>query len=451
MLFFKGKDDMGLEASLKLLDLTPDATVDDANQSYAYLHRMIDLFYRDTERPEDGNLQEDMDLLTCAYEKAVAYLSDPMAEREAPADGPRPSSTTSPTDLHFTINFGDDGTPSAPDDRSASLPAPNAQTVREAIDITRRQLREIEATLPQAHQVVESATAAVAAAHQRHEQARTARVNAMVNAKAARTRALLLEVDARRAMAEAIAVAEKARDRVTAARASAQKAGAAAQQARQQADEVKKSEETAAAEAICAEDRLEQARSRLNDMTLKMVEIRKRMSLFREAGADDDGPAVAVDAPATAASLEPVEAADSATAADRKQIMDDLLAIEASLQHRDRPPRPAPDMALPPAVEDPGEKRRHPRIVYPGDQRPCFVVDGRSFPVLDLSRSGMRLMADDALCHPRILRGTLPLGSGQPVSVTGRVIRHDDSGYGVRLVTRLGDHLLTQERRRLGA
>ena len=47
MLYFKGKEDMGLDASLKLLDLSPDATIDDANQAYTYLHQMVDLFHRE--------------------------------------------------------------------------------------------------------------------------------------------------------------------------------------------------------------------------------------------------------------------------------------------------------------------------------------------------------------------------------------------------------------------
>jgi hypothetical protein len=76
MLFFKGKEDMGLEASLKLLDLPPDATIEDANQAYTYLHQMIDLFHQDSGADNQGDRQEDIELLTCAYEKAVGFLSD---------------------------------------------------------------------------------------------------------------------------------------------------------------------------------------------------------------------------------------------------------------------------------------------------------------------------------------------------------------------------------------
>ncbi len=453
MLFFKGKDDMGLEASLKLLDLSPDATVDDANQAYAYLHRMIDLFYRDTESPADGNLQDDMDILTCAYEKAVAYLSDPTAERvPVPAEALQQTAgqpSAPATDLHFTINFGDDRTPSGTVDDAMDLPAPNARTVREAIDITRRRLGEVESVLPQAHQAVETATAAATAARQRHERARAASVNAMVNAKAAKTRALLLEVDAKRAMEAAIAVAKKARDRVTAAREAAREAMHAAKQARQQADQVKKSEETAAAEAICADDRLEQARSHLNRMTLNMVEIRKRMNLFQNTGGDLNafGAESAESAPTPPA---PAETAEPSSAADRQQVIDDLLAIEASLKHRERAHRPESETP-PPAAAVGDEKRTSPRIVYPRHQRPRFTVDGRSIEVIDLSSAGMRLTADDALTRSRIVRGAITIGGRQPLPVTGRVVRQDDSGFGMRLVTRIGNHLLEQERRRLSA
>ena len=66
MLFFKGKDDMGLEASLKLLDLPPDATVDDANQAYDNLHGMIDRFHLEAGAGERGDRQEDLELLVWA-------------------------------------------------------------------------------------------------------------------------------------------------------------------------------------------------------------------------------------------------------------------------------------------------------------------------------------------------------------------------------------------------
>ena len=138
MLFFIGKEDMGLEASLKLLDLPPDATIDEANQAYTYLHRMIDLFHQDTGDGDRGDRQEDMDLLTCSYEKAIVYLSDqdsqPAQSAEIP---PRSSVIDAPksTDLHFTLNFSADADKDASLDAGSPLPEPDVQTVENAISI----------------------------------------------------------------------------------------------------------------------------------------------------------------------------------------------------------------------------------------------------------------------------------------------------------------------------
>ena len=139
MPFFKGKEDMGPEASLKLLDLAPDATIEEANQAYTYLHQMIDLFYREAASGERGSRAEDMELLTCAYEKAIAYLSDHRSPSTAVAPGASVHTATAaakPTDLHFTINFpaGEDPKPTAP--AEIRLPEPDPRTVEDAISIT---------------------------------------------------------------------------------------------------------------------------------------------------------------------------------------------------------------------------------------------------------------------------------------------------------------------------
>jgi hypothetical protein len=68
------------------------------------------MFHQDADAGERGDRQEDMELLTCAYEKAVAYLSDRdiprpciilvnCAARSSDVDG------SQSTDLYFTINF----------------------------------------------------------------------------------------------------------------------------------------------------------------------------------------------------------------------------------------------------------------------------------------------------------------------------------------------------------
>ena len=460
MLFFNGKEDMGLEASLKLLDLPSDATIDDANQAYAYLHRMIDLFHQDAGSEKGGDRQEDMELLTCAYEKAVGFLSDQGA-RHAPssaAASARPAATggDESTDLHFTINFNSDPVEDANGARAAVLPEPNTRTVEAAVSITARRLHQAESALPGARQAVTSAEAAVTSANRQHESARQASMDAVVAAKSARSRALLMEIEVKRAMAEAIAVAEKARDRVIAARRAAREATVKAEKAREQAGRIRKSEETAAAEAVCAEDRLEKEKSRLKTLTHTLIEARERMRMFQEPAAGIDAQVPGAHTPSSpppqADRLPPPHAVDE-DAAVRQQIMSDLLDIEASLTARRKSPLPAEDDGNPATRdnEPANERRRHGRLVYPLDRRPLLTIDGRSIPVLDLSTAGMRLEADHGMAHPRIVRGTIALAGRRALPVTGKVVRADDEGLGLRLVTRIGNHILDQERLRLSA
>jgi PilZ domain len=460
MLFFKGKEDMGLEASLKLLDLPPDATVDDANQAYAYLHRMIDLFHQDTDAGKRGGRQEDVELLTCAYERAVAYLSDResgdapsstiAARRSTDGDGPES------TDLHFTINFNADADRVAPSADAPVFPKPNTRTVQEAISITTRRLQQAESGLPDAQKAVASATAAVASANRQHESAKQASMDAVVAAKSAKSRALLLEIEAKRAMEDAIAVAEKARDRVVAARQAAGDARIRAGKAREQVYRIRKSEETAAAEAVCAEDRLETEKARLKALTHTLIEARDRLRMFEKpkAGIDMQAPP----SPTHASAAIPVDRFSDPPVVDgegaaRQQILSDLLEIEASFKARRGEPIPAADVedASSGADNPATERRRHRRLVYPLDQRPRFSIDGRSIPILDLSATGMRLEPDPDMARPRIVRGAIAFAGQRPLPITGKVVRGDDHGLGLRLVTHIGNHILDQERLRLSA
>ncbi|WP_319409166.1 PilZ domain-containing protein [uncultured Desulfosarcina sp.] len=457
MLFFKGKEDMGLEASLKLLDLPSDATIDDANQAYSYLHQMIDLFHQDADAGDRGDRNEDMDLLSCAYEKAVAYLSD-RNPPHAPSVPPRSSSIDGPrsTDLHFTINVSADADPDESLDDIGALPVANARTVEDAISITSRRMQQAESALPAARQAVDSAMAAAEAANRRHERARQARLTAVIAAKSAKNRALLLEIEAKRAIQEAIAVAEKARDRVVAARQAASDATAEGENAREQANRVKKSEETAAAEAVCAEDRLEKEKARLKALTHTLVEARSRMRMFQgtagEIGKRD--PQASIDSPVVM-SPKGFSASQAAggDATSRQQIMSDLLEIEAALNARKENSMPADANGAPvsDAAGRTGERRRHHRVIYPLGQCPLLSIDGREIPIIDLSTAGMRLKPDAAVACSRLVRGVIAFSGRAPVQVTGKVVRKDDAGLGLKLVTRIGDHILNQERLRLSA
>ena len=324
---------MGLEASLKLLDLSPDATIDDANQAYAYLHQMVDLFHQDGGDQERGNRQEDMDLLTCAYEKAVAYISDRDPGTKAiAADICRQPVVDAPetTDLHFTINFSGEVDKVSSNHADPRLPEPNNQTVEDAISITAHRLKQTESEMPGVQDAVESAMAAADDAIRRHERTKHARLDAIVDAKSAKSRALLLEIEAKRAMDDAIAIAEKARDRVVAARQAASDARDEADMARNKALQIKKSEETAAAEVVCAEDRLEKEKARLKALTHTLLNARNRMKLFQGSRTETSGSA---DHPTATPQHRSFRLpATGRQAADRQQVMSDLLELEASLK-----------------------------------------------------------------------------------------------------------------------
>ena len=449
---------MGLEASLKLLDLSWDATIDDANQAYAYLHRMIDLFHQESDAGDRGDRQDDMNLLTCAYEKAVAYLSDrdpQNAQSGAIASsGATAGDGSQSTDLHFTINVSADGDKDVPLDDVPPLPEAKPRTVEDAISITSRRLNQTEAALPGAQQAVKLAMKAVAQANRRQASAKQARMIAIVGAKAKKTRALLLENEAKRAMDDAIAVAERARNRVVAARQAAKDATAEVEKAHEQTRRVRKAEETAAAEVVCTEDRLEKERARLRALTHTLVEARGRMRMFRNATAAIE--TQDAEAPILPSAVMPNHCF-SATQADagemdaRQQVMADLLEIEASLNARKEEPMPADGdgTVLPNATGQITERRQHQRIIYPHDQCPLLSVDGQTVPILDLSTVGMRLAPEVEMVPSHIVRGVIVFSSRTPVKVAGKVVRQDDTGLGLKLVTRIGNHILDRERVRL--
>ncbi|MFO7714032.1 PilZ domain-containing protein [Desulfosarcina sp.] len=451
MPFFKAKEDMGLEASLKLLDLPPDATIDDANQAYACLHRRIDRFHQDAGGKGLEDRQADMALLTCAYEKSVAHLS-------GHADPCLAVGTRQSTDLHFTINFSADVDKASALDGQASQCATQSQTVEDAVSITSRCLEKTELALPDAHQAVASAVASAAQASRRYAMTKQERINAVVAAKSYRTRSLLLEIEAKRAMDDAMALAERARNRVVAARRAAMEAGAEADKARKEVGRLGKSEEAAAAEVICAEDRLETAKTRLKTLTQTFLETRNRLALFQGARAEVDGLRTRsrehdYPGPVSGVGPGPSMALDKDESACRQQIMSELLAIEAALNARKQESIPVDctRAVSAGAARGTAERRQHPRIVYPIDQRLVLSIEDRTISILDLSTTGMRLQPDAAAGGLRIVRGTVVFPGAAPLKVTGRVVRQDDQGLGLKLVTRIGNCILDQERLRLMA
>lgn len=456
MQYFKGKEDMGLDASLKLLNLAPDATIDDANQAYAVFHRMIDQFHQDADPQERGDRQEDIDLLTCAYEKAVAYLSDrdPISRASAKSV-PRPSINHAheSTGLQFTLNFTSDTHGKQPVGDIPASNEPDNQPVEDAISITTRRLQQTESALPDAQQRVESSTAAVEAANRRYESAKQASINAVVNAKSSETMALLLEIEAKRATDDAVAVAEKAHHRAAAAQQAAKQAMAKATAAKALAKRVRKTEGIAAAEAVRAEACLEKETTRLKALTHTLVQTRNRIKIFNGAVAETNAQQtpLPVDSPAVT-SGDRYSSAPGRLTDDRQKVLADLLEIEASLNGiKQKAISVGEADALLNTSEQTLERRLHHRISYPEDQRPMLFMNGCMIPIFDLSRTGMRLEADESMTCPRIVRGTIDFTNRPPIKVTGKVVRQDENGWGMKLVTRIGKRILDQERLRLNA
>lgn len=447
---------MELEASLELLDLDENATLDEAKQAYLRVQHLIAQYYQDIGDPDADIRQADLEILSRAYDRVLAHLSEktenPNARpklrvvRDMP--GPDPLAAGSPLP---------DALPAA--SFSPILPESGLQTVEAALAVIARRLHETEAALPEARQMVNTAAADADAASQRHEQIRQESISAIVAAKSAKVRAFLLEMEVKQAMEKAVAVAGKARKRVEAAKQMAMAAKLEADKAHEQVSQLKKSEEMAIAETMKAEKKLEQARTHLKTLIHDLTETRNRMKLSH-GGLETDG--------------------------DGKTGDRNLDALFSELSSMDTPPNHGIDGFMPPstgsgdvpdrggafAVDVPApvtlpthpehvsvlppsgaERRRMARIVYPPHACPVLLMEDGAFLVMDLSGAGMRLerpRAEGAFPCPRIVRGTLNFQNRLQVEVTGKVVRESESAVGVRLATHISNTLLAEERNRLG-
>ena len=206
---------------------------------------------------------------------------------------------------------------------------------------------------------------------------------------------------------------------------------------------------------VCAQDCLEKEKAGLKALTHTLIETRNWMSMFRDTSAAVERqqpkahirPGAAI--PSNRSASVPVdEEADA-----RRQMMSDLMEIEASLNARKREPIQIDGNEDSRSTADglETERRRTSRLAYPVGRRPVLSMDDRSIPILDLSPEGMCLEADVDMPHPRIIRGIIDFAGRRAVPITGKVVRTDGLGLGLRLVTRIGRHILDQERLRLNA
>lgn len=452
MFFFNGQEDLGLDACLALLGLTHSATIDDANQAYASYHRMIDLFHRDN-HADQNDRQEDLEFLACAYEKAVSYLSDPHPPLEQEVSPQIDEDDRPAADLHFTLTVADTAEDDPVTEEMELVAHPSKKTVENAVSIISRRMKEAEVALQSAREAVEVATAELEKANKRLEKNKKARLEAEIIAEAASSRAVLLDIEAQRATEEAIVIAQKVRDQLNETRKVGKKAKLEADNARDRIKQFTSAEETAAAEAVCAQDRLENAKKQLKSITHVIVEARAQLRMFEDYG-NQSGRLRSQAESTKTISKAPVK--DDGQAGEREKMMADLLEIENALTTRNNPaadsseanrePQPQPDVIL-----DVRERRKHERLYYLDEACPIFTFEGEEIPVLDLSQSGMRLDLDSVIGKSNLVRGDLLFENLPSMKIAGRIVHQNEQGVGLRLVTRIGNHILDQERRRLCA
>ncbi|MBC2710290.1 MAG: hypothetical protein HGJ94_04615, partial [Desulfosarcina sp.] len=214
--------------------------------------------------------------------------------------------------------------------------------------------------------------------------------------------------------------------------------------------------ESAEAAVAAANRQHEKAKARLKALTHTLVETRSQMKMFHETTAEIEAQDSVERIHSPAAMPDdrfPSPQAAGREASARQQILSDLLEIEASLNARKRDSMQADvnGAVFPGTAGRISEKRQHHRVIYPLNQRPLLSIDNRTIPIFDLSTAGMRMGPDAALARSRIVRGVIAFAGRPAVNITGKVVRQDDRSLGLRLATRIGNHILDQERLRLSA
>jgi hypothetical protein len=91
---------------------------------------------------------------------------------------------------------------------------------------------------------------------------------------------------------------------------------------------------------------------------------------------------------------------------------------------------------LPPQPQ-PQQRRQHYRVAYPPGLRPELRIAGRTFPVLDLSESGIRFENREVVRLPGdLLQGTITFHDGGTEKVLGRVFREQDNYTVILLIVK---------------
>ena len=96
------------------------------------------------------------------------------------------------------------------------------------------------------------------------------------------------------------------------------------------------------------------------------------------------------------------------------------------------------------------EKRSGIRVVYPPEFRPDMMIEGKVFPVHDISAKGIRILNHENGHFGRIVRGSVILKGKQPITIIGKLIRKSKDGLALNLATRISNMEIQNELNRIG-
>jgi hypothetical protein len=89
------------------------------------------------------------------------------------------------------------------------------------------------------------------------------------------------------------------------------------------------------------------------------------------------------------------------------------------------------------------ERRKKPRISFLPGKNPNMTIDGRQYPVMDISHDAIRFNAGPSFVLNRIIRGRLDLQGAPSMNIVGKVIRNIDDQAAAKLITRIAEILIS--------
>jgi hypothetical protein len=89
------------------------------------------------------------------------------------------------------------------------------------------------------------------------------------------------------------------------------------------------------------------------------------------------------------------------------------------------------------------ERRKKPRISFVPGKNPVLTIAGKQYPVIDISREGIRFQGGPSFDQGRIIRGRLDLQGVPSINIVGKVIRNLDDQAAAKLITRIADSLVS--------